>query len=229
MPQQVTDMATEVSGDRLNKQKSEGSKKTVLTTGYKGFTLRPREGMALFRAVMANPMSQLDDDFIEQMTLMVEAGNFPETAAASLGIPEHLWTKWWEAGCKLMQLVQNDPKSINLMSYDEENLMMLVVSVGRAMAENERALVARVEYASRFDWAAAAWLLSKLQPEKWGKRRDMPEQNITVNNTVNTGVLAVAPQQKKDDWLNNFKDVQLIESPELQDKSDDTKTDQEPS
>lgn len=209
---QMIDRSGEVGGDKLTEIRQEGSKKVTLTTGYKGFTLRPREGMLLFRAVMRNPVDQINEDFIQLMVDMVEAGNFPQTAAATLGIPEMIWEKWWDAGCRLIMMIKDDPDSINLMNDEEERIVTLVANITRAVAENERALVSRIEFASRFDWSAGAWLLSKLQPEKWGKRRDQPEQIINNNVNVNTGVLAVAPQQPKDQWLESFKHVKLVEA-----------------
>lgn len=209
MAEQVTD---------IGQEKKSGKLRVVLDTGYKGFTLRPREGMALFRAILHDPLEHLTDDFILTMTELLEEGNFPETAAASLGIPKSMWDKWMTAGQQLMQLTQDDPQSINMMSDDEEKLMCLAIATTQALAHYEQKQVARIEQASRYDWAAGAWLLAKRFPERWGKGRDQAatQINVGVNTNVNTGVLAVSPPEQQEKWLETFQEVKLLPEGERQ-------------
>lgn len=184
-----------------------------LQTNLKGAVMRPRAGMALFRAVMHSPMSHLNEEFIEKMVEKLDQGNFPETAAASLGIPRDLWQKWYDAGMQICTLVQDDPTNLDMMSDDEEKLVLLFQAVSQALSDYELKAVGRIEEAARYDWAAGAWLLAKRFPERWGKQRESGA-GVVINNNVNQGVLAVAPQEPQAQWLENFQNAKIADGSE---------------
>lgn len=197
MPKQVTDSLPAKTKER----------QTLELGTFRNMSLRPRAGMALFRAVMHNPMDHLTEEFIDKMVESIDAGNFPETAAASLGIPGPLWQKWYDAGCQICTLIQDDPTMIHMMSTDEEMLVMLFQAVAAALAQYEQMAVARIEQAAMYDWAAGAWLLAKKFPNRWGNK---PEQSVVINNT-NQGVLAVTPQQPEGQWLQTFEQAKIAD------------------
>jgi hypothetical protein len=62
----------------------------------------------------------------------------------------------------------------------ERAYLDFAVHVERARAEAEVALVALITRASREDWRAAAWLLERSKPQRWGRR-----DNVTLDVGVN--------------------------------------------
>lgn len=186
------------------------SQKKDLQSNLRGAVMRPRAGMALFRAIMHSPMEHLDEAFIENMVAAIDIGNFPETAAASLGIPPALWQKWYDAGMQICVLIQDDPTNLHMMSDDEEKLLLLFQAVSQALSDYELKAVGRIEEAARYDWAAGAFLLAKRFPERWGKQRESGA-GVTSNNNVNQGVLAVSPQEPQSQWLENFQDAKIAD------------------
>lgn len=178
--------------------------------------VRPRSGMAMFRAIMSDPMNHLDEDMIQGIADLVRRGNYPESAAAALGIPSGVWKRWFETGQKLIMSIEDDPKLLDIMSDDEERLVMLTQAVVQATVEVEQEAVGKIMAASNFDWAACAWWLSKMFPDKWGRAREAVGQTSkddTGKINDNTGVLAVVAPVPVSDWLLANQDKNLAVLP----------------
>ncbi len=181
---------------------------------------RPRDGLVMFRAVMSSPMEHLTEEFISQMYLLVSVGHYPETAAASLGIPSQVWKRWWEMGQKLIATLENQPDLIHMMSEDEANILMLVQNVVAAMMEAEMEALEKIKAAGNFDWAALAWWLAKMHPEKYGKLREMPKNGAAQQQIgPNSGVLAVGEAQPVEQWLESNQDRDLATLPKQEPES----------
>lgn len=166
--------------------------------------IRPRSGIAMFKAIMTDPMEYLDGEMIESIANLVRRGNYPESAAAALGIPGGVWKRWFEAGQKLIMAVEDDPKLLDIMSDDEEKLVLLAQAVIQATVEVEQDAVGKIMAAGNFDWAACAWWLSKMHPEKWGRAREAvgtTNKETTEKINDNSGVLAVAAPMPVANWL----------------------------
>ena len=80
-------------------------------------------------------------------------GNYVHTAAKAAGISSSSFYNWMKLG--LSSAPEHKP-------YRE-----LRERIERARAEGEQVLVARV--ASAADWHAAAWMLERQYPERWGR------------------------------------------------------------
>ena len=177
--------------------------------------IRPRSGLALFRAIMADPMQHLTEELIDKLHDLVAAGNYPESAAVSLGIPQPVWKRWWETGQKLVMAIEDDPGIMKMMSDDEEMILMMTQAVITATMQCEQGAVAKIMAAGNFDWAACAWWLAKMHPEKWGRPREAPSASKQTGAiTDNSGVLAVSAPQPVEDWLKNNQEKSLATLPE---------------
>ena len=185
-------------------------KRLLVSALEQGPTPRPRSHLAMFRAVMSSPMEHLTEDLCEAMYEKVLAGNYPETAALSLGIPKAVWDKWWETGQKLIMAINDDPSLMNSMSRDEEMLLTLAQSTVAALIEGEQRAVTKIMAAGEFDWAAVVWWMSKMYPEKWGKARDsVKAEGTPLALTDTSGVLAVATPLPTTDWLIQYQEQDL--------------------
>jgi hypothetical protein len=174
--------------------------------------IRPRSGLALFRAIMSDPMDYLDEEMIERIANLVRKGNYPDSAAASLGIPGGVWKRWYEAGQKLIMAIEDDPKLLEIMSDDEEKLVVLTQAVVQATVECEQEALGKIMAAGNFDWAACAWWLSKMHPEKWGRAREaVGSASKTDSEKIsdNSGVLAVAAPLPVGEWLETHQEQKL--------------------
>jgi hypothetical protein len=175
--------------------------------------IRPRSNLELYRAVMANPMDHLTEDTMTKIHASIMAGNYPETAAQSCGIPQALWTIWQQAGGALMAAVQADPSCMGRITDDEEKLLMLALTVNDAMVQVELEAVGIIKAAGRYDWAAVVWWLSKQHPGRWGRLREtVSSAPASESSQQSGGVLAVEPPQAVDTWL---ADNQARTLPEL--------------
>lgn len=182
----------------------------------RNMAIRPRSGIAMFRAIMTDPMDYLTEDMIEDIGQLVRRGNYPESAAAALGIPAVVWKRWFEAGQKLIMAVNDDPKLLDVMSDDEERLITLAQVVVQSTVDVEQEAVGKIMAAGNFDWAACAWWLSKMFPEKWGRAREaVGSTNKESADKIgdNSGVLAVAAPMPVDDWLSAHQNTDLATLP----------------
>ena len=108
----------------------------------------------------------LDPSLHRRIIDLVRAGNFPDTAAAAVGIERTTVWKWMKEGAALRRLVENDgyiPRGheIDLVSFSNE--------IERASAESEARDVMLIGKAAEKDWKAAAHRLERRHRSRWSK------------------------------------------------------------
>lgn len=97
----------------------------------------------------------------------IRSGNFRETAATFAGIDRSTLHRWLKRGETKRRGACHD----------------FAVAVGKALADSEALLVARIaKAASEGTWQASAWLLERRHPERWG-RRERHEIKAEINST----------------------------------------------
>ena len=108
------------------------------------------------------PASKLNAEATEQVVRLVRAGNVVEVAAAAAGISRSTFFAWMNRGQK------SGAANAAHREFRE--------AVIQARAEAEANLVARIAKAAQNgSWSAAAWLLERRAPERWGK----PGERVT--------------------------------------------------
>lgn len=119
------------------------------------------------RAGRPPKMSRL---IIEQLTRLLESGNFIETSCAHVGIHKSTFYEWLRAG----QL----PGATRLQREFSDAIM-------KAEAEAEiRALAVIGTAAQSGDWKAAAWILERRSKWRWHQEVVMQRQ-IEINEAIN--------------------------------------------
>ena len=103
-----------------------------------------------------------DPERIEKLLNALKAGNYIDAACAWAGIGENTYYTWMKKG--------EDAKSGKYREFRE--------SVKEAKAQAEVILVAQIKQAIPEHWQAAAWMLERRNPEKWGRR--VVQQEITT-------------------------------------------------
>jgi hypothetical protein len=94
----------------------------------------------------------LDDATADKLVVMLRAGNYVAVAANAAGISLRTLQVWLQRGRK-----------------GEDPYAALVERVDRARAEGEVRNVATIAKAATERWDAAAWLLERQYPERWGR------------------------------------------------------------
>lgn len=99
----------------------------------------------------------------------IRAGNFPETAAAAVGVSRPAIRSWMREGADLLRLEAENqlPKP----TPKQRRLMRFMSEIDVSMAEAEARDVMLVGKHANDDWRAAAWRLRYRNRERWG---DMP-------------------------------------------------------
>jgi hypothetical protein len=88
----------------------------------------------------------------DRLVAMLRSGNYLEVAARAAGVHRNTLSEWMRRG-----------------RAGEEPYAELAARVTRALAEGEAHNVAQIAKAARESWQAAAWLLERQYPDRWGR------------------------------------------------------------
>lgn len=92
----------------------------------------------------------------------VRAGQYPEQAAASVGVGRSTFYRWKSLGEDRVEHGKIRRARAEYRSFAE--------ALARAEAEGEMVHIAHVSKAASSDWRAAAWFLERRAPARWRKR-----------------------------------------------------------
>jgi len=101
--------------------------------------------------------SKLTPELHAEIIILLKAGNFVETTCGTVGINKSTFYDWIKKGKN-----PNHPKN-KYRKFRE--------AVEQAMAWSEARNVALITKLSEENWRAAAWMLSRKHPDKWGKKK----------------------------------------------------------
>jgi hypothetical protein len=99
--------------------------------------------------------SALTPELRDQLLTMLRAGNYLNVACVAVGITRQTFQEWMTRG------KSDEPKDAVFRE--------LRVAVAEARAKGEARNVARIAAAAAENWQAAAWLLERQYPERWGR------------------------------------------------------------
>jgi hypothetical protein len=97
----------------------------------------------------------LTQETADLIVVMLRAGNYVQVAARAAGISRQTFHDWMRLGRSLA------PKN---SAYRD-----LRLRCDQARAEGEARLVAQIANAAATSWQAAAWLLERQDPARWGR------------------------------------------------------------
>jgi hypothetical protein len=109
--------------------------------------------------------THLDPDVTGKLVAILRAGNYIGVACRAVNVPERTYRDWMTRGRR--------------RAPGDEAYAAFVEDIDRARATGEVANVAAIANAARESWQAAAWLLERQYPERWGRvsvrvRDDVP-------------------------------------------------------
>jgi len=127
--------------------------------------------------------TKLDDELTGRLVALLRAGNYIVVACRAVGIGGTTYKQWMARGRS--GKAADEP----YRSFRER------VEVARA--EGEAVLAAEIAKAARSSWAAAAWLLERQYPERWGR----------VSVRVREEAAPPEPVVNTDDFTDPFAEV----------------------
>lgn len=112
--------------------------------------------------------SVFTDEVADRILQMLRAGNYVDVACSAAGVGRSTFYDWQERG----DPEGTDPADQPFREFRER--------VDKARAEGEARNVALVAKAATRSWQAAAWLLERQYPDRWGRpsmRQEKPDGN----------------------------------------------------
>ena len=135
-----------------------------------------RRGVKDERAVKTSDKPlYLTQELIKQISNLILAGAYVETACAAAGISKMIYYEWLKLGNKRKHCDQKDKKHIDVL-YEQ-----FTDAINKAVVQAELRDVIRIDKAAEEHWTAAAWKLERKYPERWGRK-------IRVDGEVNQKV-----------------------------------------
>ena len=115
---------------------------------------------------LAGRKTNLTQELADQLCQIIAAGNYLSVACRAVGLPRSTFILWMDRGTSEAAV--------------DAPFHAFRVQVEQAMARGEVRNVATIAKAATESWQAAAWLLERGYPDRWGKapvrmREDAPE------------------------------------------------------
>jgi len=109
--------------------------------------------------------SSLSPEVHQAVITAVQAGNYLDTAAAFAGVSRDSLHEWARRGARERRRIdRGEPPRLEETPYLEFS-----DALKRALAQAEVADVAQIAKASTEHWQAAAWMLERKFPQRWGR------------------------------------------------------------
>lgn len=135
---------------------------------------------------------KLTDQRIKAMAALVLEGHHRVRACELYGIPYQTYRHYLRNARNAMKKLKAD-ETYEFTEYETQCLKFRE-ALRKAEQLSEIKLIKQVQAGSSDDWRAAAHLLGRRFPERWGKDREATKVDVSGTiNVQNTGVLAVAP------------------------------------
>lgn len=152
--------------------------------------------------VMANSVMNLNQTIIDRLAMVFENGHRSLAAVNYIGVPMNRFQNWIIKGAKDAEKYEllsqgGNPVPVKEMSMEYR----LVVRLGQAGFAFENELVQKIRNAE--SWQAAAFLLSKTNPEVYGDKA-----KVEISGTTQTLHVFTTPRELTDEeWEENQKNI----------------------
>lgn len=123
---------------------------------------------AFIRAPIGTPPT-LTKELHDQIVLLIQGGNYIETAGATSGVHRGQLFDWLRRGAKEMKRMRKAKTAASKEMRERERIYVeFNAAVRQAVALAVATDVLRMNAAAAKDWRAAAWRLERRAPKLWG-------------------------------------------------------------
>ena len=114
--------------------------------------------------------TKLTQDIQTTVCESLERGNYLETAAALSGITTATVRNWVRKGTDILKSIEAGDK----ITAEELSLADFTLAIQKAQAVGEARHLGTIDEAAQLgNWNAAAWMLERKTPERWGRREQI--------------------------------------------------------
>jgi transposase len=106
------------------------------------------------------------EEVCSRVIALIQAGNYIETAASSVGISKSTLFLWLKRGARERRRMERTGTKANKR---ELRFVEFSDAIERAQAESETTDVLLIGKAAMSVWQAAAWRLERKHPDRWGR------------------------------------------------------------
>lgn len=124
--------------------------------------------------------TDLTPQVIEDVRRLLPTALYVETVADYLGITRFSFRNWLRRGAKEAKRLRRNHRS--RVKIREQVYLEFFNVYKKALAEGELYSTGTIKKAAIEQWQAAAWLLERRSPEKWG-RKDRVEHSGAIDQT----------------------------------------------
>lgn len=113
--------------------------------------------------------NRLSPQLTKQICDIIRKGNYCQVAAVACGVPVSTFWHWHQRGKRVLD--EMGAEGLDQPDKKERMYVHLYQSVEEARANLEYRLAAAVSDKAPDEWRAAAWMLERLAPKRWGQHR----------------------------------------------------------
>lgn len=159
-------------------------------------------------------------EMMREIEQILKEGNYQQTAYECVGISNEAYYSWIKRGKAAIEKALDGHE----LTADEQLLAEFADTVKRAIAFGKRRNVGLIAQAAIKDWHAAAWMLERTDPERYGRRDKVNvdskvEQTLKIENKQVEELIASLPEEellrivrdaKRDDAESPADDKELL-------------------
>ena len=121
---------------------------------------------------------KLTKELVVKLSATLEEGHYIETACASLGVVKSTFYYWRSEAEKIQSDVEaNGFSKIRQEAKRQKLLLYFLDSIEKAQAKAEQVLYKVIRAQSFESWQAAAWILERKFPARWGRKESIDIPN----------------------------------------------------
>jgi hypothetical protein len=144
---------------------------TAKSTRCKRLALEGSDICAIHAGAPVGRPTSLTPEVSTRILDIIKAGGYVEAAAQAAGVSRSTFHAWFDRGHPDGVVTDPEKPDERVRRKDDEPFRVFRAKVEQAKAEGEAINVARVSAAAVKDWKAAAWILERTHPDRWGGPR----------------------------------------------------------
>lgn len=148
--------------------------------------------------------SVLTEELIKQISQLILAGAYVETACAAAGLAKSMYYEWLKLGARRKIATPESRRMIDPI-YEQFN-----DAINKAVVDAELRDIIRIDQAAEKTWTAAAWKLERKYPKRWARNYNI-EHSGEMKQEV-TAKVEVTVNERKENILKILADRNALDA-----------------